>query len=280
MRAVLRTSTMTRWLPLGILAVVATGCQTVPRKVLHQSQMNARQLYAQNKALMAERDRCQQSLAQTLQEKQQLETRAANLQRELEIANQQVRNLEAERKELHQKFVSMLNRGDIKNPMSPETTSRFQELVKKYPNFEFDPVTGVSKFHSDILFDLGSDQIKPSAIPLLRDFARILNTADAKQFDILVVGHTDDLPIKRASTRAKHPTNLHLSTDRANSVVLQLQKLGIDPKRMGAAGYSMYQPLVPNTSPQNRARNRRVEIYVLAPDSPVAAFFAGSAKLR
>ncbi len=280
MRAIVRTSNATWWLSLGILAVGVTGCQTVPQKVLHQSQMNARQLYAQNKALIAERDRCQQSLAQTLQEKQQLETRAANLQRELEIANQQVRNLEAERKELHQRFVSMLNRGDIKNPMSPETTSRFQELVKKYPNFEFDPVTGVSKFHSDILFDLGSDQIKPSAIPLLRDFAKILNAADAKQFDILVVGHTDDLPIKRASTRAKHPTNLHLSTDRANSVVLQLQKLGIDPKRMGAAGYSMYQPLVPNTSPQNRARNRRVEIYVLAPDSPVAAFFAGSTKLR
>lgn len=280
MRAVWKVDKTMRWFCLALLTVAAVGCQTVPQKVLRQSQMNARQLYAQNKALMAERDQCQKSLAQALQEKQQLQTRAANLQRELEIANQQVRNLEAERKELHQKFVSMLNRGDIKNPMSPETTSRFQELVKKYPNFEFDPVTGVSKFHSDILFDLGSDRIKPSAIPLLRDFAKILNTADARQFDILVVGHTDDLPIKRASTRAKHPTNLHLSTDRANSVVLQLQKLGIDPKRMGAAGYSMYQPIVPNTSPENRARNRRVEIYVLAPDSPVAAFFAGSGQLR
>jgi chemotaxis protein MotB len=90
--------------------------------------------------------------------------------------------------------------------------------------------------------------------------------------NILVVGHTDDKPIRKRSTANRHPTNWHLSTNRANSVLLALAKSGISEGRMGVAGYSMFQPLAANSDKKSRAMNRRVEIYVLAPDAVVAGW--------
>ena len=97
-----------------------------------------------------------------------------------------------------------------------------------------------------------------------------MNEGSARNLNLLVVGHTDDQPIDKS--KVHHPTNWHLSTDRADAVVLALTKAGIDGRRLGAAGYSKNQPLVPNTDDQARQRNRRVEIYVLAPDAVVAGW--------
>ena len=137
------------------------------------------------------------------------------------------------------RFVSLQDQ--LKNPQNPlpqSANQKFADLVKKYPGFNFDPDTGVSKFSSDVLFDSGSATIKSSATQLLRDFAKIMNEGEAKRLNILVVGHTDDKPISKASTRAQHPTNWHLSTNRANSVVVDLGKAGLGKERMGAAGYA------------------------------------------
>jgi len=78
--------------------------------------------------------------------------------------------------------------------------------------------------------------------------------------DIRVEGHTDDLPI---STK-RFPSNWELSTARATSVVrYYLENYDVDPRQFSAAGYSEYKPLYDNDSPENRAKNRRVEIVVL-----------------
>lgn len=269
---------------LALTVCLPAGCSAVPMQALRQSQIRAAQLYQQNRALAAERDQAnlmaQSAAAEKAQLAQQMAQRnsefqqqIASLQSSLNIANSRIENYNSERSELQQKLVSALNQlKNQPNPLSAEATRRFQELAKKYPDFEFDPQTGVSKFHSDILFDSGSAQLKSQGTPLLREFAEILNHGDAKRLNILVVGHTDDKPIGKPSTRQQHPTNWHLSTDRANSVVLQLAKSGIGEKRMGVAGYSMYQPIVPNTDDKARQKNRRVEIFVLAPDAVVAGW--------
>jgi chemotaxis protein MotB len=83
------------------------------------------------------------------------------------------------------------------------------------------------------------------------------------------VGHTDDTPIKKANTKARHDTNWELSLHRGAQVVHALSKHGLQEARMGAAGYSMYQPVVANSSDANKQKNRRVEIFVLAPDATV-----------
>lgn len=257
---------------VGLLAILPTACQT-PDPMLRQSLLRSRQIHEQNKQLAQQLAEASQSASATAAEKERWERTAASLRSNLDIANQRLDNLKNERTRLHERYVGLLNRAkDQPSPLSRETTRRFEELARKYPEFEFDPNTGVSKFHSDILFGSGSAQVKTSAEEILRDFAGIMNREDAQRLNILVVGHTDDRRIAKRSTAAKHPTNWHLSTDRADAVVLELAKFGIAESRMGAAGYSKYQPVAPNKDEQSRKRNRRVEIYVLAPDAVVAGW--------
>ena len=120
------------------------------------------------------------------------------------------------------------------------------------------------------MFDSGSADLKPESRALLQEFAAILNDAEAGELKILVVGHTDDERVAKPTTRAKHPTNWHLSTDRADTVVLALAKLGISEERMAAMGYSKYQPATDNYDDAAREMNRRVEIFILAPDAVLA----------
>ncbi|MBX3436911.1 MAG: OmpA family protein, partial [Planctomycetaceae bacterium] len=157
------------------------------------------------------------------------------------------------------------------SPLSRDATRRFEELARKYPEFEFDPYTGVSKFTGDLLFATGSSDIRPEAHPVLAEFARILNDGDARQFNILVVGHTDDRPIVKASTKSKHANNWELSAHRATAVVDSLSKQGLSEHRMGVAGYSKFQPVAMNSDDSSRQRNRRVEIFILAPDAKIAS---------
>lgn len=259
---------------LAATAALAAGCISSPRErmALRQSQLQALQLHQQNQALASERNQATQSYQSLLAQKQQLEG-------SLDVANRRLDNLNSERSELQQRYISMMNRArNSPSPLSGDMTRRFEELAKKYPEFEFDPATGVSKFHSDILFSSGSSDIKTSAAPLLQDFARIMNDGEAQRLNILVVGHTDDKPISKSGTRQHHPTNWHLSTNRADSVVVALHQYGIKDNRMGAAGYSMYQPVAPNSDEKNRQLNRRVEIFVLAPDAVVAGWDPGSSR--
>jgi len=241
---------------LGLLITAFIGCNMVPQRQFAMSQIRSRQLYQQNQQMAVQN--------------QQLEQQVANLNSSLQTANSRLSNLNAERSDLQQRYVSMLRNGTGESPLSDATTRRFEELSRKYKDFEFDPATGVSKFHSDILFDSGSDKLKTDAVALLHEFADIMNADDAGELNILVVGHTDNKKIKRGPTKAIHPTNWHLSTNRANSVVLQLAKGGISEYRMGTGGYGKHQPVSDNLDETGRSQNRRVEIFVLAPDAVVA----------
>lgn len=248
------------------LALGQSGCNLVPNNWLRQSQLQLRNLHGQNKALADQNAAASQSLAQLTQQNEDYKKRLA-------VANSRLDNLNAERTQLRDRFVSLQDQlRNMENPLPQSATQKFADLASKYPGFNFDPETGVSKFSSDILFDSGSATIKSSAKQLLKDFAGVMNEGDAKRLNILVVGHTDDKLIKKASTKARHPTNWHLSTNRANSVVVDLGRAGLAKERMGAAGYADNQPVVPNTDEKARSQNRRVEIFVLAPEAAIAGW--------
>lgn len=251
-----------RCLPgLFVLVLSTAGCNTVPDWQMRQANLRSMQMYRQNQSLSAQLGQAQQSASQLAAERAQLE-------HQLAIAGQRLDNLNAERTALHDRYRHLLTASS--NPLSGATNDRFRDLAERYPEFEFDPETGVSKFNSDLLFALGSDTVRSDAHQLLKEFAGIMNSPDAQQFNILVVGHTDDIPIKRSGTAARHATNWELSVHRGTSVVHALAKFGIKENRMGVSGYSMYQPISPNTNDESRQKNRRVEIYVLAPDARVA----------
>ena len=76
-----------------------------------------------------------------------------------------------------------------------------------------------------------------------------------EEYNINIKGHTDNVPI---SSR-QFPSNWELSAIRATTVLKHLISRGVDPERLTATGYGDILPLVPNTTPENRAKNRRVE---------------------
>jgi chemotaxis protein MotB len=272
----------TSWcLVAGLLFVGPIGCNVVPNHWLRSSQLRSQQIYAQAQSAQQQAAAANGNLAAVNGQRQTLAQKNKELEDRLNLANNRLDNLNSENNQLEQKVVSLLDRTrSMENPLPETATRKFEKLDEIYPGFNFDPETGVSKFSSDILFDSGSSNIKSSARPLLQEFTKILNEGEASRLNILVVGHTDDKPISKASTRKIHPSNWHLSTNRANSVVLDLKKYGLTERRMGVSGYNMFQPVKPNTTDKNRSQNRRVEIFVLAPDAAVAGWDPLDTKTR
>ncbi len=108
----------------------------------------------------------------------------------------------------------------------------------------------------DGLFASGRSSVQPSVLPLIDRIAEALNSVPG---EVLVTGHTDNVPIRRA----RFPSNWHLSKARAEAVLRILAEVVKRPERLRADGRADTEPLVSNDTPGNRARNRRVEITVL-----------------
>jgi len=109
-----------------------------------------------------------------------------------------------------------------------------------------------------LLFKSGSYNVTDRAKEILGKVAKIVQ--DKPDFECMVEGHTDNVPIKNTVL----VDNWDLSVKRATSIVRILQNdFGIDPKRLVASGRSEFIPLDSNTTPEGRARNRRTRILVL-----------------
>ena len=109
----------------------------------------------------------------------------------------------------------------------------------------------------NMLFKSGSYEVNSRAMQTLSKIAKIIK--DYKDYDVLVEGNTDPVPIKRANIR----NNWDLSALRASSVVQVLQNdFGVDPSRLTAGGRGEYNPIADNDSELGRQRNRRTEIII------------------
>ena len=108
-----------------------------------------------------------------------------------------------------------------------------------------------------LLFGSGRSGLHDSAKELL---AKIAPELGRFRGDIVVEGHTDDLPL---SAHSPYKSNWELSVARAFSVITFLTAHGADPTKISARGYGPYRPRVPNISPENRDMNRRIEIILL-----------------
>ncbi len=118
----------------------------------------------------------------------------------------------------------------------------------------------VIRLNDTMLFDQGSAIIKSEALSTLESISEKL-----REFDnpILIEGHTDSTPIKNE----KYPSNWELSTARATNIISYLvEKQNFPPNRLSAVGYGEYMPVADNNTPQNKAKNRRVDIIILSSD--------------
>ena len=109
----------------------------------------------------------------------------------------------------------------------------------------------------NMLYKTGSYEIQDRAAETLSKIAKII--MDYSDYDVLVEGNTDNVPISRGNIR----NNWDLSCLRASSVVQFLQnKYGVDPKRLTAGGRGEYNPIATNSTEEGKQRNRRTQIII------------------
>lgn len=124
--------------------------------------------------------------------------------------------------------------------------------------------TVVVRFPDQVSFPSGSGEMKGEFLPVLGKFLSVLEQAKGQ---IIISGHTDDLPISTDQYRS----NWDLSSSRAASVAhFILKYTSIAPSRIAVQGYADSRPLVPNDNPEHRAKNRRVEITIQQAEEPAA----------
>ncbi len=181
--------------------------------------------------------RLKESEKEALQLREELTSRESTIDEQTKV----IRQLHATKKKIESSLREQIEAREI----------RIEEIEGKLK------VTLVDK----ILFDTGSVLINKKGKEVLSNLATSIR--GNKDQDIVVEGHTDDVPIGLALLE-KYPTNWELSAARAIEVVRYLQEKGwLDPERLAASSYSYYRPITSNDTVDGRRQNRRIEIILL-----------------
>jgi chemotaxis protein MotB len=130
-----------------------------------------------------------------------------------------------------------------------------QKGIEGVVGAKFDKGKIIIALSGDVLFPPGKVTLTPKGKAVLKKLKDFLIMHCNEKINI--IGHTDDIP---PSPNSRFKDNWEISAMRALNVLRFLASLGINPERMMATGLADTKPLVPNTSPKNRKRNRRVEI--------------------
>jgi len=200
--------------------------------------------------------------AQLEQDKRNLQAQISNLNSE---NNRLLDTIEGLKTDLKQEKMAVKQKEDEVSELEStrrEIESSLKEQIAQ-KDIKLEEIEGKLRvtFVDKILFDSGSVMIKPKGQEVLLTLA---NSFRANQDqDIIVEGHTDDVQIG-AALMDRFPTNWELSTARATAVVRFLQEKGnIAPERLTASGFSFYQPVASNETPEGRKQNRRIEIILV-----------------
>ena len=199
------------------------------------------------KAAEAKYAKLQESLNQSLQNANQNNVSIEKLVDQINESNQYIRHL-----------VEVKSKSDSLNMVLTNnlTRSLSKEELKEVDVQVLKGVVYIS-LADNMLYKSGSYEINDRAAETLSKIAKIIK--DYKDYDVLIEGNTDNVPISRENIR----NNWDLSCLRASSVVQALQtKYGVDPKRLTAGGRGEYNPLQPNTTDLGKQRNRRTQIII------------------
>lgn len=193
------------------------------------------------------------------------DARVAVLSGKLTSLGQDVSRLETEtgnktgELEQAQKRIDELNKAKAQ---AEERAAQFRKLVTQFKaltdagklQVEIRENRMIVRLGDKILFDPGKTDLKPEGKDALTQVTAVLKSLPNRNFQ--VAGHTDNVPIKSKKFRS----NWDLSTARAVEVTNYMIGAGMEPKRLSAAGYADQSPVGPNDTPENMAKNRRIEI--------------------
>ncbi len=271
------------WSVVGLIAVMGSGCVSLDKyQALERS----------HRLLQEELSTCRDDLQNAELQNQQKDTQIASLKDQVSTKDAMINNLQAEAETLRAslaKAQEILEKNYGKtggttiinaSPLPADVNAAIKDLAKQYPDLlEYDEAKGAVRWKADLLFPLGSDQMTASGdvAEAMKKFAEIVNMPSASNLDVVVVGHTCNTPIKKAETLARFKDNWYLSAGRAIVVMQMFHDEGVDYGRMGVMGYGEYRPIASNATAAGKAKNRRVEVY-LVPKSSVQSM-SGQANL-
>ncbi|MGD9691783.1 MAG: OmpA family protein [Phycisphaerales bacterium] len=262
-------------MPSRLFTVLAAAGLTVASLTGCAAQQKYQELDAAYRTELSRRQELEQQVDSLRQEIDALQARLADSEGAFGSAsgtNQELRDRLARLLDQYRQLEERLNGLGV--ALNPETDAALQALAAQYPGLiTYDAQRGLLRFASDLTFDLGSAEVRSEARQSLEQLARVLNSSSATNYDLRIVGHTDNVRIS-SGTASRHPTNTHLSAHRAIAVRDVLASGGVTPVRMQVAGWGEYRPAVPNRAGRGgTVENRRVEIFILpaTPSIPVDA---------
>ncbi len=159
----------------------------------------------------------------------------------------------------------------VKEEKVKEVSSTYEQLLSNMKNEIAQGQVTISELRGKltvnmeaaILFDSGKADVKQEGLTILNKMVETLKGVTDKA--IRIEGHTDNVQITGGLTRI-FPTNWELSAARAINVTRYLQQQGIDPLNLSAAAFAEHKPVADNSTKEGRAKNRRIEITLVAKD--------------
>ena len=249
---------MTRALAAAVLLLAGAGLSgCVAASKYHELESERDILHTEQDRLTEDIAKLQDDVARLHSEADALTAKRDSLRTESDSLKLERDAIEGERDALKKSNAETVSHYDAVVTQLSQEVKQGHLQIKRYKNMLTVDVA------DRIFFASGSAEIKESGKEVLKKVGKALAQYPDKM--IRVVGHTDNVALTKAHQK-QFPTNWELSVARATRVVRFLQdECGIDPQRLVAAGRGPYQPVASNTTPENRQKNRRIEIMLLEP---------------
>ena len=253
------------------VALMATSCAS--KKDLQNCQSENRELTANYQATKEKLAATEASLAAAQEQLSSTKKDYAKLQNSLDksLTNANQNNISIEKlvdqinesNQYIRHLVEVKSKSDSLNMVLTNnlTRSLSKEEMKEVDVQVLKGVVYIS-LADNMLYQSGSYEVNSRAQETLSKIAKIIT--DYKDYDVLVEGNTDNVPVSTTSAKMKNiRNNWDLSALRASSVVQYLQdNFGISPKRMTAGGRGEYNPVTTNDTEVGKMRNRRTQIII------------------
>lgn len=253
------------------VALMATSCAS--KKELQNCQSENRELTANYQATKEKLAAAEASLAAAQEQLSSTKKDYAKLQNSLDksLTNANQNNISIEKlvdqinesNQYIRHLVEVKSKSDSLNMVLTNnlTRSLSREEMKEVDVQVMKGVVYIS-LADNMLYQSGSYEVNSRAKETLSKIAKIIQ--DYKDYDVLIEGNTDNVPVSTTSAKMKNiRNNWDLSALRASSVVQYLQdNFGVSPKRMTAGGRGEYNPVTTNDTEVGKMRNRRTQIII------------------
>ena len=255
---------MKRILMPALALLALNGCVSMSKFKDLQAQYDA--MVQKSGHLEGELGQAKSSNEDLSKTKSQLEAEKATLEKQTADLAAQKAALEADMKSLSAKKDALESEKAALLAESREKQKQYDAILGQLQQEVTDGNLKITQYKNmltvdvadKILFDSGKAEIKKDGQAVLQKVGEALAKSDKT---IRVVGHTDNVKL---SAGAAYASNWELSAARATTVVRFLQdQAKIDPKRLIVSGRGEYSPVAPNDTPENKQKNRRIEITLL-----------------